>query len=158
MAGARRLRRDRRSSVGDGGRRRDLERSVVAAVGIYFVVVPGIERGDFALTLVFLADLCALIVAAAGALSEQDREQRTIGIALGGLCAGAAVGDGLVARATFVHGGGSPGATALAWGVAAVALGVATISWRREEHDQRRDRDASASWVGARIVFPFAVV
>ncbi|TML82704.1 MAG: hypothetical protein E6G07_02805 [Actinobacteria bacterium] len=82
-----------------------LERSVdaalllllVVALSVYFVAVPGFAHGDFVLTLVFVADLGAVVFATVGATMRRTWRHRKLGWSLVAACSAATLGDGFVA-------------------------------------------------------------
>ncbi|MEA2468771.1 MAG: hypothetical protein QOJ57_2897, partial [Thermoleophilaceae bacterium] len=92
--------------------------AVVVALGVWFVALPGFDHGDPVLTAVFVVDLAALALAAVPTLAATSRADRRTGWWLLGVCAAAAVGDGIVAA------GGShlPAITALCWTASSIAL------------------------------------
>ena len=71
--------------------------TLIVAVGLYFVVIPGFDHGDSVLTVVFATDLAALLIAAFATLAGSDRRDRQVGWWLVAACGVAAVGDGLAA-------------------------------------------------------------
>jgi diguanylate cyclase (GGDEF)-like protein/putative nucleotidyltransferase with HDIG domain len=125
--------------------------TVVVALGVWFVAVPGFRDGDAVLTSVFVVDLLALALAAVPTLAATERAERHTGWWLVGVCAGAACGDGFVAA-----GGSSAGVTALFWTASSVAL-AAAASDRRGMSEQGEDGEHRA-FVAARIVLPLLAV
>src|SRR3954471_7134524 len=123
--------------------------AVVVALGVWFVAIPGFQHGDPVLTAVFVIDLTALAIAAVPTLAATRRADRRTGWWLLGVCAGATVGDAVVAA-----GGKSPAITALCWTVASVALVGATTCCKRAGSDPAADDDEHSAFVLARIVLP----
>jgi diguanylate cyclase (GGDEF)-like protein/putative nucleotidyltransferase with HDIG domain len=119
---------------------------VVASLAAWFVVRPGLQHGDVVLTLVFAADIVALVLVTVAAAAAPTRAERSTGAALMAAVAAASIGDGVVAR------GGSAALTALMWGVAAVALLVAV----RDRQPGRRGSEAPADtgYLALRILLP----
>jgi diguanylate cyclase (GGDEF)-like protein/putative nucleotidyltransferase with HDIG domain len=125
--------------------------AVVVALGLWFVALPALERGDHILTAVFVVDLAAVALAAVPTLASASRANRRTGWWLLGVCVAACAGDGFVAL-----GGASVTITALCWTASSVALlGAAT---RRESAtsapDEGGDGEEHNAFVVARIVLP----
>jgi diguanylate cyclase (GGDEF)-like protein/putative nucleotidyltransferase with HDIG domain len=125
--------------------------AVVVPLCIWFIAVPGFERGDAVLTLVFVIDLAALALASVSALAATSHADRRTGWWLMGVCAAAAVGDGFVAA-----GGSSLAFTAICWTGSSVALACAA-SDRRSIVDEGDDT-VRVWFVLARIVLPLTGV
>src|SRR3954465_6371828 len=70
--------------------------AVVVALGVWFVAVPGFQHGDPVLTAASVAELAAVALAAVPTLAAATRQARRTGWWLLGVCAAAAVGDGIV--------------------------------------------------------------
>jgi diguanylate cyclase (GGDEF)-like protein/putative nucleotidyltransferase with HDIG domain len=121
--------------------------SVVGALSVWFVAIPGYEHGDPILTTVFVVDLVALGLAAVPTLAAADQASRHTGWWLVGVCASAALGDGFVAA-----GGTSAAFTAIAWAASSVALVAATSN--RPFKRQETEDDEGRWFVAARIVLP----
>jgi diguanylate cyclase (GGDEF)-like protein len=133
---------------------------VVAAAGIFFVVVPGLRSGDALLTAVVAVDLIALVLAVVGAV--------TLGTSRGawwlvGALAIIAAGDGLCGAAAAGMVADASWLVALLWG--AGAFGLAAVA----EHGlARRPRPVAPapapqaglgrSWLTGRVVAPLAAV
>ena len=121
--------------------------TVVLALGVWFVAVPGFDHGDPVLTSVFVVDLLALALAAIPTLAATERRDRHTGWWLVGVCAGAAFGDGFVAA-----GGTALAVTAIFWTASSVAL-VAAAADRSDVADADEDGE-HRFFVAARIVLP----
>jgi diguanylate cyclase (GGDEF)-like protein len=135
---------------------------VVAAVGIYFVAVPGFAHGDVALTAVFLIDLAALLLTVLATIARRERRHRRIGWGLAGMCAGAALGDGIVSASAAGGIPALPTATALLWTAAGASLALAADFEIPAPAEPLRtasdDEGAATAWVLARVVLPVATV
>jgi diguanylate cyclase (GGDEF)-like protein/putative nucleotidyltransferase with HDIG domain len=134
--------------------------AVIAALGTYFVVIPGFADGDPVLTSVFLIDLVAVILFAFSLLARRGLRTRRIGWCLVGAAASAAIGDGLVA----MHAAGwlpsLSGAAAVLW--AAAGFGAATAA-EAESPDldapaEPQDDPTGARWLMARVLLPLTAV
>ena len=97
--------------------------TLIAALGVWFVAMPGFSRGDALLTALFLVDLVALALAALAAVGGRDAARVGGRIALG--CAIASAGDGLVAVESAGRLGGVEFVAPLLWAAAGVALTAA---------------------------------
>ncbi len=132
---------------------------VVVSISCYFVILPGIERGDITLTLTFAVDVLAVLLISVAAIARGGRARRVAwALAIG--FGGAAVGDGLVAATASgsIHAGPAP--TALLWAVAGGA-----IAWAADEQLAAERSNGAASpdagghgWVLARVVLPLLAV
>src|SRR5436190_548467 len=71
----------------------------VAALGVSFLIVPGLDRGDVALTLVVVLDLAALVVVALTAVARRASRRHPAAWWLVAACAALVAGDGLVSAA-----------------------------------------------------------
>ncbi|MEA2413335.1 MAG: hypothetical protein QOC77_3896 [Thermoleophilaceae bacterium] len=121
--------------------------AVVVSLALWFVALPGFRHGDPILTLVFVIDLAALALAAVPTLAATARADRRTGWWLVGVCAGASVGDALVAA-----GNRSPALTAICWTASSLSL-VAAASDRSGLAEDGDDTEHGA-FVVARIVLP----
>src|SRR5205814_5210602 len=54
---------------------------LITALSAYFVAIPGFKHGDFVLTLVFVLDLIAVLLASFAAVIRRERRHRRIGAA-----------------------------------------------------------------------------
>ena len=107
-----------------------LERSVdaalllllVVALSVYFVAVPGFAHGDFILTLVFVADLGAVVFATVGATMRRTWRHRKLGWSLVAACSAATLGDGFVAATASGDVHITVNLTALMWAIAGFAI------------------------------------
>ncbi len=105
---------------------------LVSAVGIYFVVIPGLARGDALLTAVFVVDLVALALALVSVFSRSEAAHRRVGWSIIAACAAIAAGDALVAAASAAVIASHPPLTALFWLLSGVGLLVAASHDARE--------------------------
>ncbi|MEA2448874.1 MAG: hypothetical protein QOG63_806 [Thermoleophilaceae bacterium] len=124
--------------------------SVVVSLAAWFVVRPGLDHGDVVLTLVFAADILALVLVTVAAAAAPTRAERGTGLALMAMFTAASIGDGAVAQ------GASPAVTALMWGAAGVALLAAV----REQPPAkgRVEPPADTRHVALRMLLPLAAV
>src|SRR5439155_320248 len=101
---------------------------VLASISLYFVILPGIKRGDVALTLTFAVDVLALLLTSVAAIARSEPRARRVAWALAATFGFAAIGDALVAATATgaIHPGSAP--TALLWAVAGFAL-----AWAADE-------------------------
>ena len=99
-----------------------LTSGLIAAVGVYYVAVPGFQDGDVLLTACFLLDITALLLVAASL--HGGAPTKSIAWLATGLVA-ASAGDGLVAASATgaIEVGGA--AIAFLWAVAGVAVQLA---------------------------------
>jgi len=51
---------------------------VLVAISSYFVILPGVEKGDVALTLTFAVDVLALLLTSVAAIARSDRRARRV--------------------------------------------------------------------------------
>src|SRR5438067_337470 len=132
---------------------------VVASISTYFVILPGVARGDVALTLTFAVDVLALILTSVGAIARSGRPRR-VAWALAISFGSAAIGDGLVSATASgsIHTGPAP--TALLWTLAGAAL-----AWAADEqlspartNGAGRANAGGRGWVLARVVLPLLAV
>jgi diguanylate cyclase (GGDEF)-like protein/putative nucleotidyltransferase with HDIG domain len=121
------------------------------ALGIYYVAGPGIARGDGMLTLIFLADLAALVLALPAAGSVGWR----LGAPLVVPFACAVLGDGLAAAAAAGQISVGANVTAVCWTVGAFCVAYAAS---REPHQAARKDGEDVRWPFARALFPLPVV
>ena len=125
---------------------------LVLALGLYYVAVPGIAHGDTMLTIVFLGDLLALLLAlpAAGSVGWK------IGAPIVALLVSAVLGDGLVAAESAGQVSVPAGATAALWAAAGGWFVLATI--REDGSEDPRSKNEDVRWPYARALFPLPVV
>jgi diguanylate cyclase (GGDEF)-like protein/putative nucleotidyltransferase with HDIG domain len=125
---------------------------LVLALGLYYVALPGFRDGDAMLTVVFLGDLLALLLALPAAGSVGWR----MGAPLVAMFVSAVLGDGLVAAEAAGQLAVASGATAALW---AAAGGWFVLATAREDgsEDPRSKRDY-VRWPYARALFPLPVV
>ena len=131
---------------------------LITALSAYFVAIPGFDRGDFVLTLVFVLDLTAVLFAAFAAVIRRERRHRRIGTAFVVASAAAGAGDAVIAlSATGIH--ITPTVTALTWAIAGFACAFAADEERGEtEPDPEPVEKMDRRWVLVRVFFPLAVV
>jgi diguanylate cyclase (GGDEF)-like protein len=134
---------------------------VLASVSTYFVILPGIERGDVALTLTFAVDVLALLLTSLAAIARSDPRARRVAWALAVTFGFAAVGDGLVSAAATgaIHPGSAP--TALLWAVAGFALAWAAdeqLAPHRAGVRAKRNPIQKHRWFVARVALPLVAV
>jgi diguanylate cyclase (GGDEF)-like protein len=134
--------------------------SLVFALGVYFVVLPGATRGDPLLTGVFGLDLVALVLGLLGTFARRAPGHRRLGLALVTACAGATLGDAFVSAAVAGQLPALTGLTALLWAVAGYALAAgADGEFRRAESEpEPEERVAPRRWVAAQVLLPLATV
>jgi diguanylate cyclase (GGDEF)-like protein/putative nucleotidyltransferase with HDIG domain len=125
---------------------------LVAAVGTWFVAMPGFTRSNAVLTAVFLLDLLALIVAVVAALAHDAPRSRRVGWALVTATVAAAGGDALVAL-----GLGGP-VTALLWGAAGFFIALAADGDTAQDGDERTETATVRRWLLGRVVLPLLAV
>ena len=97
--------------------------TLIAALGVWFVAIPGFTSGDSLLTALFLVDLVALALAALAAVGGRGVARVGGRIALG--CAIASAGDGLVAVESAGQLGAVEFLAPLLWAAAGAALTAA---------------------------------
>ena len=119
---------------------------IVVSLAVWFVVRPGLSHGDAVLTLVFAIDLVAVALMTIAAAAAPTRGERSSGCALAAGLVAATIGDGVVAA------GGSAAVTAVLWGLAGVALLVATSD--RAQAGDRVEPPADRRFLLLRIVLP----
>jgi hypothetical protein len=132
---------------------------VVSAAAIWFVAIPGFSHGGPVLTGVFLVDLVALLVAALATVGRSGSRHRRVGWWLTATCAGAMLGDALVAlESGSLVADGLP--TALLWGAAAYCLAVAAeVDVPKLEDAEEADlAGGGRELVSARRLAPLAAV
>jgi diguanylate cyclase (GGDEF)-like protein len=131
--------------------------TLVVAVGGFCVAIPGFERGDFLLTVVFIVDLAAVLLGALATLAGIGGRERTVGWAIVAGCATAAIGDGLTSASAAGDLGQVVSITAILWAATGCSLAVAARLDRNEpvpapvETSRRR-------WVLVRVVLPLVAV
>ena len=128
---------------------------VIACVSVYFVVVPGVSEGDVLLTVVFLLDVAALLVAGLVAIAAPTSEQRRIGRWLAVGIGVAVVGDALVALSAAGRVAEMPSLTAVLWAIAGAGLAVAA---RAESGGADEDDALTENWMTNRLLLPIVAV
>ena len=126
--------------------------SLLLALGLFYVAVPGFDRGDSMLTIVFLADVLAVLLAlpAAGSIGWR------LGAPLVGMLLSATAGDALAAAGAAGQISASAGATAGFWSIAGCWLTFATM--RERGGDASHGSGQEVRWPYARALFPLPVV
>ena len=144
-----------------------LERSVdaalllllVVALSVYFVAVPGFAHGDFVLTLVFVADLGAVVFATVGATMRRTWRHRKLGWSLVAACSAATLGDGFVAATASGDVHITVNLTALMWAIAGFAIAYSADEEGPEVDSEVEPAESMGKgWVLVRVVFPLIVV
>jgi diguanylate cyclase (GGDEF)-like protein len=143
----------RLDQLGDGV----LFATLVVAVGGFCVAIPGFQRGDSLLTLVFLVDLAAVVLGAIATLAGLGGRERLVGWAIVAGCTTAAVGDGLTAASSAGEIGGVVSITALMWAATGCAVAVAA-RFDRDEPIPGPGEISRRRWVLIRIVLPLVAV
>lgn len=105
---------------------------LLTAIGVYFVAVPGLSKGDVLLTVVFLVDLAALLVASLSVFACGARRHRRVAWCLVATAAAVTAGDALVAAAAAGLLGWLPTVTALLWAAGGAAVATAAALDRSE--------------------------
>jgi diguanylate cyclase (GGDEF)-like protein len=131
---------------------------VLSAGAIYFVAVPGFAHGGPVLTGVFLTDLVALLVAALATVGRSGDRHRRVGWWLTATCAGAMLGDALVAlESGGLVADGLP--TAVLWAAAGYCVAVAAeIDVPRPEDRDDAELGSGGRWLLVRVVLPIVAV
>ena len=134
---------------------------VLASISLYFVILPGIERGDVALTLTFAVDVLALLLTSVAAIARSEPRARRVAWALAATFGFAAIGDALVAATATgaIHPGSAP--TALLWAVAGFALAWAAdeqLAPHRAAIRGKTDRIRRHRWFLAHVALPLVAV
>jgi diguanylate cyclase (GGDEF)-like protein len=130
---------------------------VLAAVGVYVLVIPGIAHGDPGLTAVVAGDLSALVLFSLGAVGLRARAGRTGPWWLTVCAACTVVGDGALSASATGQIGDVTVVTALSWALAAYALAVAAEHPLPLDPAPRR-RDSNRRWVVGRVLLPLSAV
>jgi diguanylate cyclase (GGDEF)-like protein len=132
--------------------------TLILAVGVYFVAVPGFARGDSLLTLVFVVDVCALLVGALATLARPDRRHRRNGWWLVVACAAASTGDGLSSAAAAGQVRELVALVALLWTVTGAGLAVAADLDVPVASEAHRPELSGRRWLLGRVVMPLVAV
>ena len=128
--------------------------ALVAALGVYFVALPGFHDGDAVLTAVFLVDLVALMLTAPAMVSD-DPSRRGVGRLLALACGLVSLGDGLIALTAAGHVGDAPELTAVLWAAAGASLVRAADG---EGHRIPVVTARGERWIYTRLLFPLVAV
>ena len=132
--------------------------TLIVAVGLYFVVIPGFDHGDSVLTVVFATDLAALLVAAFATLAGSERRDRQVGWWLVIACGVAAVGDGLAAGAAAGEVRSLVALTAALWAFASAAIAAAADADDPAAVHSPPAEESGRRWMLARVVVPLCAV
>jgi diguanylate cyclase (GGDEF)-like protein/putative nucleotidyltransferase with HDIG domain len=134
--------------------------AVIAALGTYFVVIPGFARGDAVLTSVFLIDLAAAILFTLAVIVRREPQFRRIGWWLVGAVSAAAVGDGVVSMDASGWLPSLPGVAAVLWAVTGFA--AATAAEREapdvDEPAETTEEPTGGRWLMGRVLLPLTAV
>jgi len=132
---------------------------LVVALSVYFVAVPGFAHGDFVLTLVFVADLGAVVFATVGATMRRTWRHRKLGWSLVAACSAATLGDGFVAATASGDVHITVNLTALMWAIAGFAIAYSADEEGPEVDSEVEPAESMGKgWVLVRVVFPLIVV
>jgi diguanylate cyclase (GGDEF)-like protein/putative nucleotidyltransferase with HDIG domain len=123
---------------------------LVVAVGGWYVAVPGIAHGEVPVTVVFLIDVAAVLLAAGAAITRMPR-RAGVGLVVGVAALASAGGVATLAAAGM---GGSPIAIAALWALAGCGIGYAAT----RDADSPRPTPAADSWPWGRALFPLPIV
>jgi diguanylate cyclase (GGDEF)-like protein len=132
---------------------------LVAAAGVFFVVVPGVRDGDALLTLVFVADLIAFVLAGLLAVCGRRRQDLLVGRRIWLAVLFVLVGDGLAAAA-------AAGVLDVAdevcaafyavsgWFMASAAVAERPLPTPEDLAEPGDERTTDRKWLAARILVP----
>ena len=132
--------------------------TLVVALAGFSVAIPGFAHGDSLLTLVFVVDVAAVLLAAVATLAGPHGHRRWVGWAIVAGCATAAIGDGLTSTSASGQVAESPAITALLWAATGLLIAVAARLDRDEEPDADPTDVSRRRWVLIRVVLPLAAV
>jgi diguanylate cyclase (GGDEF)-like protein len=134
--------------------------TVVVALGLYFVAIPGFAIGDPALAVVFVVDLGAVVLAALGAIARRAPCDRRIGWLFAAGAAAAAVGDGVASEGAAGQIASSPVIVALMWSIAGFlfAMAAETETPGAEAEVALPERVGGTPWLIVRVVLPLVGV
>jgi diguanylate cyclase (GGDEF)-like protein len=131
--------------------------TLVVALGGFWVAIPGFDRGDVLLTLVFLVDLTAVVLGAIATLAGVAGRERVVGWTIVAGCAAASIGDGLTSASSAGQVGDVVAITALLWAATGFSVAVAA----RLDRDEPVPAPAEISgrrWMLVRVVLPLVAV
>src|SRR3954471_4890601 len=123
---------------------------LVVAVSAWYVAIPGLAEGDLLLTIVFMIDVAAMLLASGAAIGRLGRRA---GIALVVGFMALACGDGLAALAAAGKVGDVQVAVAALWAITSLAL-----AWSADADAAGAAPQASDRWPWARALYPLPVV
>jgi diguanylate cyclase (GGDEF)-like protein len=130
---------------------------VVLALGVWFLIVPGLRSGDLLLTAVVAADLAALLLVGLSAVARGSGPSRPAEWWAATACLAATAGDGLVCATASDQLAAPPFATALAWSVAGFAFAAgADHGFDRER--RATDEEQHLRFLVWRVALPLAAV
>jgi len=131
--------------------------TLVVALGGFWVAIPGFDRGDVLLTLVFLVDLAAVVLGAIATIAGIGGRERLVGWSIVAGCATASIGDGLTSASSAGQVGNVVTITALLW--AATGFSVALAAWLdRDEPVPAPAEISRRRWMLVRVVLPLVAV
>lgn len=132
---------------------------VAIAATVFFVVIPGAERGDLALTLVVILDLAAFALVVVSAVAHGGRWRTSPHWWLAGGLGALIVGDSLVAATASGGLAAPPAATAVLWAVCGYAIAAAATSGLGSATaPEAEDGQVTRRWVFGRVVLPLTAV
>jgi len=132
---------------------------VFAAVGFWFLIVPGLGRGDAGLSLVVIVDLLATVLVAlsAVALTSHRRAPGAWWLTFAGVLI--TVGDGLVSAAAAGQVRALPWLTALLWAAGGFALAATgEVGFAPRARGAATPRASSRRWLAIRVALPLAAI
>jgi diguanylate cyclase (GGDEF)-like protein len=132
---------------------------VFAAIGIWFLIVPGFARGDVALTLVVTADVIATLLVALSAVALMAHRASRSAWWLAGGAVLVTAGDGLVSAAAAGQVRSLPWLTALLWAAAAFALATAgEFGFSPRPRGPVTATGSTSRFVAARVALPLTAI
>jgi diguanylate cyclase (GGDEF)-like protein len=133
---------------------------LLLATAAFFIITPGISRGDVLLSLVFFVELLAVVAGVLALTARPGCPRRRVAWALTGMAAAAAAGDGLVSAGAADRIVSSQWAIALCWTIAAYLLALASELERQPAPDLTRQVNSTDGmrWVWARVILPVTAV
>jgi diguanylate cyclase (GGDEF)-like protein len=131
---------------------------VLAAVGVYGVIVPGLNHGDAALTVIVVGDLVALLLMALSAVALGAGRHQPAPWWLVFSFAAVMLGDALASASAAGQIGELPALTAVLWGVAGYGVAVAAEAGSDAAPRPARHDVGGAAWVLWRVALPLCAV
>jgi diguanylate cyclase (GGDEF)-like protein len=131
--------------------------TLVVALGGFCVAIPGFQHGDSLLTIVFLIDLAAVVMAALATLAGLGGRERLVGWSIVVGCTMAAIGDGITSASVAGQVGNVVVITALLWTAAGASLAFAA-RLDREEPAPPPSEISRRRWMLIRVVLPLVAV